>query len=93
MKFKERFTEALIESGLKQKDLAKLLQIDPANITNWKSGKNVPSIDLLYELCKILKISADYLIGIEDENGIKIFETNNKTYNNFGTHNGNVEIK
>ena len=52
MKFKERIAQELKGSALSQKELAEKLHIDPANITNWKKGKNVPSIQVLFDLMK-----------------------------------------
>ena len=66
MKFSERLTEELKLCGLTQKEIADKLQISPANITNWKKGANIPSLDVFYELCKILDVSADYLLGLRD---------------------------
>ena len=66
MKFAERLTMELKSSGLQQKEIAEKLRISPANITNWKTGKNIPSLEIFYELCKILDVSADYLLGLTD---------------------------
>lgn len=66
MKFKERICEAIKDSGLKQKEIAKLLHIREGNITNWKKGENLPSLDMFYKLCILLGESADYLLGITD---------------------------
>ena len=66
MKFSERLIEELNSCGLTQKELAKKLNIDNANISNWKTGRNLPSLELFYELCKILDVSADYLLGLTD---------------------------
>ncbi len=67
MKFQERITEELNTCSLTQKEIAEILHIDPANITNWKKGKNVPSIQILYELCRLLNVSSDYLLGLEND--------------------------
>lgn len=67
MKFTERINEKLKETEYTQKEIAEKLCIDPANITNWKTGKNVPSIETLFELCILLQTSADYLLGLRDE--------------------------
>lgn len=66
MKFKERVAIAIKESSYTQKELAKLLEISESNITNWKKGTNLPSVETLYKLCKILGESADYLLGLVD---------------------------
>ncbi len=64
--FKERFTEALKFSGISQKQLAGKLGISEGNITNWKKGENLPSVEILFKLCKIFDVSADYLLGLSD---------------------------
>ena len=66
MKFTERFNEALKYSQLSQKQLAEKLDINKATITNYKKGKIVPSLDTFYELCQLLDVSADYLLGLTD---------------------------
>ena len=66
MKFSERLTEALKQSKLSQKELARKLEISESNITNWKNGDNLPSVEILYKLCILLEESADYLLGLTD---------------------------
>ena len=66
MKFSERLVLELKSSALTQKEIAEKLHIDAANITNWKKGTNIPSLEVFYELCKILDVSADYLLGLSD---------------------------
>ena len=64
--FKERVAEAIRFSGCSQKELAKMLGIAEGNITNWKKGENLPSVEILFKLCKLLDISSDYLLGLSD---------------------------
>ena len=64
--FKERFSETLKFSGISQKQLAGKLGISEGNITNWKKGENLPSVEILFKLCKIFDVSADYLLGLSD---------------------------
>ena len=66
MKFSERLVMELKSSALTQKEIAEKLHIDAANITNWKKGTNIPSLEVFYQLCKILDVSADYLLGLSD---------------------------
>lgn len=66
MKFKERISEAIKYSGYTQKQLADMLDISEGNITNWKKGENLPSVEILYKLCVILGESADYLLGLDN---------------------------
>lgn len=64
-KFKERFNETLNYSYIKQTDLAKAANVSKQCISDYKSGKSVPSIDTLYLICKYLDVSADYLLGLD----------------------------
>lgn len=66
MKFTERISEVLKNSRYTQKEIAKKLGLSEGNISNWKKGLNLPSVETLYELCIILDESADYLLGIVD---------------------------
>ena len=81
MRFQERIVEAIQESGYTQKTIARMLNISEGNISNWKKGTNMPSIDILYKLCLILNKSADYLLGLEDDFGIKVPFENIKNLN------------
>lgn len=85
--FKIRITEAIKNSNFTQKQIAKILQISESNITNWKNGENLPSVDLLYRLCILLDESADYLLGLEDESGARTSNTINNSgiFHNSGT--------
>jgi len=67
MKFRERLTEELKYSKLTQKQIAEKLNISEGNITNWKKGENLPSLDVFYALCVLLEVSSDYLLGITDD--------------------------
>ena len=65
-KFSERITDSIKSSGYTQKDIEKMLNISESNISNWKKGDNLPSVDILYKLCIILHESADYLLGLDN---------------------------
>ncbi len=65
--FCERLTIAIKNSGYTQKEIAKKLNISEGNITNWKKGENLPSVDILFNLCTILQESADYLLGLTND--------------------------
>ncbi len=46
MLFQERVCEAIKNSGMTQKQIAEKLHIREGNITNWKKGQNLPSIEV-----------------------------------------------
>ena len=64
--FCERMKELRVEHHLTQKELAEKLHIDNSIVTKWKKGENVPSLEVFYQLCQLLDVSADYLLGLKD---------------------------
>lgn len=88
MLFSKRIEEEIKNSKYTQKQIANLLKISESNITNWKKGDNLPSLEVLYQLCILLNVSADYLLGLEDESGSKYINS----FNNFN-NSGHIEIK
>lgn len=82
-KFRKRLEEVLKENNINQSELAKKLNIERQGITNYKNGNSVPSLDTFKNLCILLNISADYLLGLEEIDGTKTELPNNKnTYDN-----------
>ncbi|MDE6276167.1 MAG: helix-turn-helix domain-containing protein [Clostridia bacterium] len=65
-KFKDRLTELLHDNGLTQSELAKMVFVSQSAISRYCTGENIPSIDVLLLICKILDVSADYLLGFTD---------------------------
>ena len=66
MEFTKRFNEALKACGKTQTEIAKELNVSKQCVNDYKTGKTVPSIQTLYLLCKVLDVSADFLLGISD---------------------------
>lgn len=66
MKFSERLALELKGCKLTQKQIAEELGIDNSNITKWKRGEYLPSLDVFCKLCQLLDVSADYLLGLVD---------------------------
>lgn len=67
MKFQERFNELLKISAVKQTEIAKAINVSKQCVSDYKSGKSVPSLETLCLLCKFLDVSADYLLGLSDD--------------------------
>ena len=65
-KFQQRFNECLKYGNVKLVELAKAANVSKQCISDYKSGKSVPSIDTLFLICKFLDVSADFLLGLED---------------------------
>ena len=83
--FAEKIKELRKEKKLTQKDIAKVLGVSPTCYAGYEQGYREPDFKILKKICIIFEISSDYLLGLEDETGGKI-------YNNYGIHNGNVKF-
>ena len=66
-KFKERLKEVLKENHLSQNAFAQKISMSQSVVNNYCSGKREPSLDVLISICKVLNVSADYLLGITDD--------------------------
>lgn len=64
--------EARINKGLKQEELAKLIGKSKNVISNWERGDNKPDADTLFELCDILDVDANFLLGWESNQNLSL---------------------
>lgn len=58
--------------GLTQKDLANQLKVTPSRISNWEQGANCPTIDILFEVCKVLNVSINDIYGVYPDTNISL---------------------
>lgn len=61
-----RLIASIRESGLTQTEIAKRIGIRQATVSEYFHGKSMPALDTLANLCAVLDISADYLLGGSD---------------------------
>lgn len=66
MKFQSRIVEALKETTLTQKEIAERCGIHPSCLTQYKKGESEPTLTTLFELCKVLGVSSDFLLGLSE---------------------------
>lgn len=64
---KKRLTEEISNSALSKTEIAAQLGVSPEMITQYCTTKKLPRLDTFAELCKILNVSADYLLGLTDQ--------------------------
>ncbi|MBR4040576.1 MAG: helix-turn-helix transcriptional regulator [Clostridia bacterium] len=64
--FARRLRSVIERSGMQQKELASSIKLSPARLSNYVNGHSEPSYDILILLCRRLKVSADYLLGLTD---------------------------
>ncbi|NJO17717.1 MAG: helix-turn-helix transcriptional regulator [Thioploca sp.] len=62
--FSERFSRLTINK--KHRELAELYNVSSSAISNWKNGKTMPSIDMLWNIAVFEEVTIDWLIGLSD---------------------------
>ena len=89
MEFNEKIKSLRIEKGLKQKEVAKILGVSETCYAGYEQGYREPDFKTLKKLVIIFDVSADYLLGLEDETGAKTYVNN--SFNNFN-NSGNFKL-
>ena len=56
--------EAILTSNISKKELAKQLGVNPSTISKYLHCDKFPSIDTFANLCEILDVSADDILGL-----------------------------
>lgn len=64
--FSQRFNDYVAANPVNFTELAKYCGIAKSNISNWRKGVSVPSLDVFTSVCRFLNVSADYLLGLSD---------------------------
>ena len=60
------------QKGLTQTELSKLLGITRSSVNAWEMGISVPSTQYIVELAYIFKVSADYLLSVDNSATISV---------------------
>ena len=63
------------EKNLTQKELANKIDTTATNIGRWEKGFNEPAYTYLVKLADFFDVSIDYLVGREDDLGIKKYSS------------------
>ena len=63
----ERLCELRIAKNMSQKQVAKLVGVDPSTISTYENATRAPSYPVLIRLSKVYGVSVDYLLGVERE--------------------------
>lgn len=75
-KFPDRLKELREKRELLGKDLAKIMGVEPATITNWEKGNRFPKYDVLIKIADYFDCSLDYLLGRTNDNSENIYSRN-----------------
>ena len=61
-----------LRENMTQAQLAQKLGLTKSVISAYETGLRLPSYDVLIHISKIFKVSTDYLLGVESEQGIDL---------------------
>ena len=87
--FATRLRELRQEKKLSMKQLAKKIGTTDGAVSNWENDVNEPKMTYIIRLAIFFNVSADYLLGLEDETGAKTYISN--SFNNF-SNNGTFKV-
>ena len=65
MEFSKILKNLMIEKNLTQTELAKKIGVKQSQVSEWLKGKSKPGYDNLRAMCISLKVSGEYLFGLE----------------------------
>ena len=88
--FGKKLKELRLEKGLTQKELAIVLDCNQSMITRWEKEECEPTEKIIKATAIFFDVTSDFLIGLEDEAGSKIYIKN--SFNNFN-NTGNINFK
>lgn len=71
--FSSRLTDLLEENKISTRQLAKDIGVSATSISDWSTGKIQPVAENIYLVAKHFGVSADFLLGLEDETGSKTY--------------------
>ncbi len=61
----KRLREAIEYSNVTQKELAEKLKINPSTVSKYMRLNKYPSLDTFANICEILDVSADDILGLK----------------------------
>lgn len=77
--FSMRLKRSRLACAMTQKQVADALNLERSTIAFYEAGKTSPSLETLQRLAKMFKVSVDYLLGIDEEDGQPLLRDGGKT--------------
>lgn len=65
-----RLIEVMATENMTQKEVAKAIGISEACVSRWANGNRRPNAGSIIKLAKLFHVSADYLLGLENDGRI-----------------------
>ena len=66
--FGKKISNLRQNANMTQDDLALRMGVTPQAISKWERGQSLPDIFILGDLCRLLNVSSDWLLGLEYKN-------------------------
>ena len=63
---RQRLQTAIKESNQTYKDIAARINIKPATLSQYLSGRAMPALDTFANLCNVLDADPSYILGLTD---------------------------
>ena len=63
----DRLAEARKDHNDTQEALAEKLSVSLSTVRSWEQERSSPTHELLVKICRLYDVSADYLLGLSDE--------------------------
>lgn len=61
-----RIKEARKAAGLTQQQLAEAIDVYAKDVCRWEKGERTPSLKAFTDICRVLGVSADDVLGLTD---------------------------
>lgn len=80
--FSKRLKDSVYQKDMSYVELENILGLGKSSVSNYINGVNLPSVESLYLLSKTLKVSSDFLLGLEEKRTLMMAEEPNEGYGN-----------
>ena len=67
----DKIKETRIKKGYTQKEVAKILNIKPSNLSRYENSLEIIPINKFNDICNFLESSFDYILGLSNVNNFK----------------------
>ena len=68
-RFGQRLKDLRRVHGFRQRDAAQELRVTAGTMAHYEQGLSEPDLELLADMCRLYRVSADYLLGLDDDAG------------------------
>ncbi len=65
-KIQKRLRESIAHAPITQKEIAARIGVSPQTVSKYMKKDIFPALDTLAKLCKVLDVSSDYILGLNN---------------------------